>query len=150
MFDQFECAFLVGGAMKCDQDMLKWAHVSCVLWVPEARFGNPDLLEPITDLQKVPVSWQTYLSIEITKLQKARMALRCNVCEKSNVGACIQCSAKCHAAYHVTCAQRNRQEMRIISTYDNTDVNLIVSCIIQLHYLLKLYRATVKNTQSNM
>lgn len=33
-----------------------WAHLSCALWIPEVRVGNVDKMEPITNVEAVPVS----------------------------------------------------------------------------------------------
>ena len=34
----------------------KWVHVSCALWIPEVSFGDPDRVEPITNISRIPVS----------------------------------------------------------------------------------------------
>ncbi|VDM36631.1 unnamed protein product [Toxocara canis] len=89
---------LRGGAMKCMKGGETWAHVVCALWIPEVRFGDVDHREPITNISDIP---------------SERWALRCSVCDTKQ-GACIQCSVKtCTTAFHVTCALRNEQEMRI-------------------------------------
>uniref|UniRef100_A0A914XQA3 Uncharacterized protein n=1 Tax=Plectus sambesii TaxID=2011161 RepID=A0A914XQA3_9BILA len=87
-----------GGALKCTRSGERWAHVSCVLWIPEVRFGDPETLEPVINVADIPDD---------------RWLLRCSVCDRRE-GACIQCSVKnCRIAYHVTCAQRNHQYMKI-------------------------------------
>ncbi|VDK57615.1 unnamed protein product [Anisakis simplex] len=89
---------LLGGALKCMKGGETWAHVVCALWIPEVRFGDVDHREPINNVSDVP---------------SERWTLKCSVCDTKQ-GACIQCSVKsCTTAFHVTCALRNEQEMRI-------------------------------------
>jgi len=60
------------------------------MWIREACFVNPELLEPI----------------EISKIPAGRWKLVCTICQK-RIGACIQCYEKyCYKAFHVTCAQK--------------------------------------------
>ena len=33
-----------------------WAHLNCALWIPEVRVGNVEKMEPITNVEAVPVS----------------------------------------------------------------------------------------------
>lgn len=69
----------------------KWAHLLCSIWIPEVSIGNPSLMEPITDIEKVP---------------RSRWKLLCYIC-RQRMGASIQCSNKnCFVAFHVTCARR--------------------------------------------
>ena len=35
---------------------MSWAHLSCALWIPEVRVGNVEKMEPITNVDVVPVS----------------------------------------------------------------------------------------------
>ena len=32
-----------------------WAHVACVLWLPECRFGEPSKMEPVLQIEDIPV-----------------------------------------------------------------------------------------------
>ncbi|XP_063040057.1 protein Jade-1 isoform X2 [Engraulis encrasicolus] len=90
-----------GGAMKPTRSGTKWVHVSCALWIPEVSIGNPEKMEPITNISHIPSN---------------RLALSCCLC-KDRSGACIQCSAKsCRTAFHVTCGQRGGLKMRTILT----------------------------------
>lgn len=69
----------------------KWSHLLCSIWIPEVSIGNPSLMEPITDIEKVP---------------RSRWKLHCYIC-RQRMGASIQCSNKhCFVAFHVTCARR--------------------------------------------
>lgn len=87
-----------GGALKrVRPGNTNWAHLSCALWIPEVRVGNVDKMEPITNVEAVPMS---------------RKNLVCYLCRKKE-GVCIQCSqTSCVAAYHVTCAFKNGLEMK--------------------------------------
>ena len=78
----------------------KWAHLLCAIWIPEVSIGNPALMEPITDVEKVP---------------RSRWKLQCYIC-RQRMGASIQCSNKnCFVAFHVTCARRARLYLRMKS-----------------------------------
>ncbi|XP_047201704.1 protein Jade-1 isoform X2 [Girardinichthys multiradiatus] len=93
-----------GGAMKPTRSGTKWVHVSCALWIPEVSIGNPEKMEPITNVSHIPSN---------------RWALICCLC-KEKTGACIQCSAKnCRTAFHVTCALHANLEMNTILTEDD-------------------------------
>ena len=74
----------------------------CALWVPECKFGDPVLMEPIL-LRDVPVQ---------------RQRLQCTICKhKVKTGACIQCDEpSCTTAFHVTCAMQQNLRMEIVVT----------------------------------
>lgn len=92
--------------MKCTPSGHKWAHVSCVLWIPEVSIGCPEKMEPITKISSIPPS---------------RWSLVCVLCRQRK-GACIQCSVKtCKTAYHVTCAFKHGLEMRAIIEDEHAD-----------------------------
>ena len=79
-----------GGAFKQTNNS-KWAHLFCAIWIPEVQIGNPSLMEPITDVEKVPHS---------------RWKLLCYICQQA-MGASIQCSdGRCYRAFHLTCARQ--------------------------------------------
>ena len=91
----------------------RWAHVSCAIWVPEVGFGDPDKMEPIINISKIPES---------------RWSLVCSMCKLSN-GAAIQCSIpSCKTAFHVTCAFENNLEMQELLSEDGSDVSLKAYC----------------------
>jgi len=79
-----------GGAFK-QTNNTKWAHLLCATWIPEVTIGNPSLMEPITDVEKVPNS---------------RWKLGCYIC-KQDMGASVQCSdGRCYEPFHLTCARQ--------------------------------------------
>ncbi|RAH40431.1 putative PHD finger domain protein [Aspergillus brunneoviolaceus CBS 621.78] len=78
----------------------KWSHLLCAIWIPEVSIGNPSLMEPITDVEKVP---------------RSRWKLNCYIC-RQRMGASIQCSNKnCYLAFHVTCARRAQLYLKMKS-----------------------------------
>ncbi|RMZ77596.1 hypothetical protein DV737_g4246, partial [Chaetothyriales sp. CBS 132003] len=86
-----------GGAFKQTNNS-KWAHLFCAIWIPEVQIGNPSLMEPITDVEKVPPS---------------RWKLNCYICLQA-MGACIQCSdGRCYRAFHLTCARQAGLSLRM-------------------------------------
>lgn len=57
--DEPECVLCPnrGGALKrVRPGNTSWAHLSCALWIPEVRLGNIEKMEPITNVDAVPVS----------------------------------------------------------------------------------------------
>lgn len=108
----------LGGAMKCTPLGRKWAHVSCVLWIPEVSIGCAEKMEPITKISAIPAS---------------RWSLVCVLCRERK-GACIQCSVKtCKTAYHVTCAFKHGLEMRAIIEDENADDGVKLRSYCQRH-----------------
>ncbi|KAL4916511.1 hypothetical protein BDW62DRAFT_186171 [Aspergillus aurantiobrunneus] len=91
----------------------KWSHLLCAIWIPEVSIGNPSLMEPITDIEKVP---------------RSRWKLQCYIC-RQRMGASIQCSNKnCFVAFHVTCARRAQLYLKMKSGHGNlavTDSHLL-------------------------
>ncbi|KAH1572272.1 hypothetical protein KXW39_004139 [Aspergillus fumigatus] len=78
----------------------KWSHLLCAIWIPEVSLGNPSLMEPVTDVEKVP---------------RSRWKLTCYIC-KQRMGASIQCSNKnCFVAFHPTCARRAQLYLKMKS-----------------------------------
>lgn len=104
--------------MKCTPSGHKWAHVSCVLWIPEVSIGCAEKMEPITKISSIPAS---------------RWSLVCVLCRERK-GACIQCSVKtCKTAYHVTCAFKHGLEMRAIIEDENADDGVKLRSYCQKH-----------------
>lgn len=109
-----------GGAMKSTRSGMKWAHVSCALWIPEVSIGCVEKMEPITKISSIPTS---------------RWSLVCVLC-KERMGSCIQCSVKtCKTAYHVTCAFRHNLEMRAIIEDENAEDGVKLRSYCQKHSL---------------
>uniref|UniRef100_A0A834RCY3 Protein Jade-1 n=1 Tax=Sarcoptes scabiei TaxID=52283 RepID=A0A834RCY3_SARSC len=103
----------IGGALKPTTKTNKWAHVSCVYWIPEAKFINIDLLEPV-DIKSIP-NWRWNLVCSLCKVKK---------------GAPIICDAKnCRSSYHVTCAFKHKLKMKIVLTEDKSIVKLKSYCV---------------------
>ncbi|KAF7587560.1 nuA3 HAT complex component nto1 [Aspergillus hancockii] len=85
----------------------KWSHLLCAIWIPEVSIGNPSLMEPITDIEKVP---------------RSRWKLHCYIC-RQRMGASIQCSNKnCFVAFHVTCARRAQLYLKMKSGHGSPAV----------------------------
>ncbi|KAL5340323.1 enhancer of polycomb-like-domain-containing protein [Aspergillus crustosus] len=85
----------------------KWSHLLCAIWIPEVSIGNPSLMEPVTDIEKVP---------------RSRWKLQCYIC-RQRMGASIQCSNKnCFVAFHVTCARRAQLYLKMKSGHGNLAV----------------------------
>jgi NuA3 HAT complex component NTO1 len=85
----------------------KWSHLLCAIWIPEVGIGNQSLMEPVTDVEKVP---------------KSRWKLQCYIC-KQRMGASIQCSNKnCFVAFHVTCARRSQLYLKMKAGHGNSAI----------------------------
>lgn len=85
-----------GGAFKrvTGSQKKEWVHVSCALWIPEARINGPDVS-----------------SVAIKGIPNARYNLSCCLCKEKR-GACIQCNLQsCVTAFHVSCAVRHGLRM---------------------------------------
>jgi len=102
-----------GGAMKSTRSGSSWAHVACALWVPEVSIGDPEKMEPITNISQIP---------------SQRWGLLCSVC-KDKTGAPIQCSVKtCKTAFHVTCAFSQGYDMKTVVEESDDAVMLQAYC----------------------
>ncbi|KAH8700780.1 putative PHD finger domain protein [Talaromyces proteolyticus] len=85
----------------------KWSHLLCSIWIPEVGIGNQSLMEPVTDVEKVP---------------KSRWKLQCYIC-KQRMGASIQCGNKnCFVAFHVTCARRAQLYLKMKTGHGNSAI----------------------------
>ncbi|VDO66760.1 unnamed protein product [Haemonchus placei] len=110
---QVECCLCpnTSGAFKQTSDG-RWAHVICAIWLNEVHFGNLVFLEPIEGVDA---------SLE------RRCKLKCLVCRKK-MGACLQCSTRsCLKAFHVTCAQQSGMTMKIESSLDPNNAEMMDS-----------------------
>ncbi|KAF7714207.1 Uncharacterized protein PECH_000299 [Penicillium ucsense] len=88
----------------------KWAHLLCSIWIPEVSIGNSSLMEPVTDVEKVP---------------RSRWKLLCYIC-KQKMGASIQCSNKnCFVAFHVSCARRAQLFLKMKAGHGLMDSHLL-------------------------
>ncbi|KAJ5908043.1 Zinc finger PHD-type [Penicillium taxi] len=88
----------------------KWAHLLCSIWIPEVSIGNSSLMEPVTDVEKVP---------------RSRWKLNCYIC-KQRMGASIQCSNKnCFVAFHVSCARRAQLYLKMKAGHGLMDSHLL-------------------------
>ncbi|KAJ5745593.1 hypothetical protein N7520_010775 [Penicillium odoratum] len=88
----------------------KWAHLLCSIWIPEVSIGNPSLMEPVTDVEKVP---------------RSRWKLMCYIC-KQKMGSSIQCSNKnCFVAFHVSCARRAQLYLKMKIGHGLMDSHLL-------------------------
>ncbi|VDK83417.1 unnamed protein product [Litomosoides sigmodontis] len=122
---------LTGGAMKCTREGDTWAHVACALWIYEVRFADVVHREPIANICDIPYG---------------RWTLRCSVCGTKQ-GACIQCSVEtCTTAFHVCCALRIGQIMRIEHGSDDSsddrsidDDNVRMVSLCRQHSLEKMF-----------
>nr|SZF06441.1 PHD finger protein rhinoceros [Psoroptes ovis] len=119
-----------GGALKPTTKPNKWAHVSCVYWIPEAKFLDYNTLEPI-ETKSIP-NW--------------RWNLICSLCNIKK-GAPIICAKNCRCSYHVTCAFKHRLKMKIVFLSDGkSDIRLKSFC--QKH--TKQQRNTSENNDDKM
>lgn len=88
----------------------KWAHLLCSIWIPEVSIGNPSLMEPVTDVEKVP---------------RSRWKLLCYIC-RQRMGASIQCSNKnCFVAFHPSCARRAQLYLKMKIGHGLMDSHLL-------------------------
>jgi len=67
-----------------------WAHLICSMWVPELKYGDAKLFEPVEGVSSIPLS---------------RYQQVCKIC-KGDQGLCIACK-QCSTTYHASCAQRH-------------------------------------------
>uniref|UniRef100_A0A915PMZ6 Uncharacterized protein n=1 Tax=Setaria digitata TaxID=48799 RepID=A0A915PMZ6_9BILA len=127
---------LTGGAMKCTKEGDTWTHIACALWISEVRFTDVVHREPIANICDIPYR---------------RWMLRCSICGTKQ-GACIQCSVEtCTTAFHVCCALRSGQVMRVEhdsddfnDDNDDDDDNVRMVSLCRQHSLEKMYQSQLK------
>uniref|UniRef100_A0A453PQ34 PHD finger protein n=1 Tax=Aegilops tauschii subsp. strangulata TaxID=200361 RepID=A0A453PQ34_AEGTS len=96
-----------------DGGSLKFAHLFCTLWRPEALVEDMDSMEPITN-----VGW----------VQENQRKLVCNICKVKH-GACIRCShGACRTAFHPICARESKHQMEIWGKFGLPNVELRAFC----------------------
>lgn len=67
-----------------------WIHLICSMWVPELKYGDAKVLEPVEGVSAIPQS---------------RYGQVCRIC-KGIQGICVSCK-QCSNTYHASCAQRH-------------------------------------------
>ena len=87
-----------GGAMKPVANVLQdgsiiptgeWCHVLCASWIPETHFDDEARLDHV---------------LGVLNVRRERWSLKCTVCGKRQVGACVQCAdEKCAVSFHPSC-----------------------------------------------
>ncbi|EKX46520.1 hypothetical protein GUITHDRAFT_60149, partial [Guillardia theta CCMP2712] len=83
---------LDGGALKPTFDGKFFAHLSCVIWIPEAHVVNTSTMSPV----------------EIRHIPKERLKLKCQICKQKDApfDAPVQCyESSCSRNFHVGCAR---------------------------------------------
>ncbi|KAI4982286.1 hypothetical protein ZWY2020_022778 [Hordeum vulgare] len=96
-----------------DGGNLKFAHLFCTLWRPEALVEDMDSMEPITN-----VGW----------VQENQRKLVCNICKVKH-GACVRCShGACRTAFHPICARESKHQMEIWGKSGLPNVELRAFC----------------------
>ncbi len=50
------CPVKNGALKRVRPGNMSWAHLCCALWIPEVRVGNAEKMEPITNVDAIPVS----------------------------------------------------------------------------------------------
>lgn len=77
-----------------------WAHLCCALWIPEVRVGNADKMEPITNIDAIPVS-----------------DLHCNH-EEEKIKWYLKCIPTVYSKCGVSSAQIHSHEMSVQPKYN--------------------------------
>lgn len=86
---------IIGGALK-RTDCGRWVHPSCVIWLPENTYLNPNL--SYHNLQGLVTG--------LSSVHHSRRKLTCQICKMPH-GACMQCCEPgCYAAFHIMCARQ--------------------------------------------
>ena len=67
-----------------------WIHLICSMWIPELKYGDAKLFEPVEGVSSIPQS---------------RYEQVCKICKEVR-GVCITCK-QCSTTYHASCAQRH-------------------------------------------
>lgn len=96
-----------GGALKRTVDSRFYAHLACVIWIPEAHVVDTSTMSPV-EIRHVPIS---------------RQRLKCSLCKTKDttMDAPVQCyEPTCARSFHVGCA-RASDEHFYIAINDNCE-----------------------------
>jgi hypothetical protein len=94
-----------GGALKVTACGKHFAHLACVIWIPEAHVVNTTDMKPV-EIRHIP--WQ-------------RQKLRCNICKSKDApcDAPVQCyDPTCAKSFHVGCARESGEKYLIVISDD--------------------------------
>ena len=89
-----------GGALKRTVDSRFYAHLSCVIWIPEAHVVDTVTMSPV-EIRHVPIS---------------RQRLKCSLCKTKDTAmdAPVQCyEPTCARSFHVGCARASDEQFYI-------------------------------------
>lgn len=105
-----------GGPLKCTSDG-RWAHITCVIGLPDVSFVNIATRQPVcidnidparTSLVSIAMWLHVvtcgYLWLQVVRGVRVCVCVqRCCYCHQVS-GVCVQCSQKkCFSSFHVTC-----------------------------------------------
>jgi len=89
-----------GGALKKTVDTRFYAHLACVIWIPEAHVVDTATMSPV-EIRHVPIS---------------RQRLKCSLCKTkdTSMDAPVQCyEPTCARSFHVGCARSSDENFYI-------------------------------------
>ena len=89
-----------GGALKKTVDTRFYAHLACVIWIPEAHVVDTATMSPV-EIRHVPIS---------------RQRLKCSLCKTkdTSMDAPVQCyEPTCARSFHVGCARASDENFYI-------------------------------------
>ena len=99
-----------GGALK-RAEKGRWAHITCVWWIPEVFFRKPGVMRNV---------------VGVDDIDPRRFDLRCFICKRKD-GACIQCGhTVCGVSVHATCAVLAGLHMKMTFDGDGDDEDNLV------------------------
>ena len=89
-----------GGALKQTVDSRFYAHLACVIWIPEAHVTDTNTMGPV-EIRHVPLN---------------RQRLKCSLCKCKDVpmDAPVQCyEPSCARSFHIMCARASNEQFYI-------------------------------------
>lgn len=118
------------GALKPTENG-NWAHVVCALFIPEVKFIDVDIMEPI----------------KLNDIPPDRFKKVCYICEEKNrepkvsvYGACMTCKKSgCKLGFHVTCAQNVGLLCEEVGNHGRNNVQYVGYC---KHHYSKLKKSS--------